>query len=222
MITRDTLASAIMGTPEWKPSGGRSNVTAAYAMADTVIAALAAAATTPSGADAMDAARDKMRRALIGNRCTSPDGTMVHAETSKIVDIAVHLFFFPATPPAQHDEGAMRDTRPDIFACNVGNDGKVRIIDLIYTAFMRAKATKGNPDDNGPFDWFTDTYPAMAEQIGKWATEYRVSTPAPVAREALLHLADEMKNDGLHGTEIYENKLRALALAQPPAIEAGS
>ena len=60
---------------------------------------------------------------------------------------------------------------PSIFAVNVGNDGTVRIIDLAYTAFMRAKNGK-NKDDGGPCDWFTDTYPDMCAQIEKWSTDY--------------------------------------------------
>ncbi len=63
-------------------------------------------------------------------------------------------------------------TAADIFACNVGNDGRVRIIDLAYTAFMRAKEKDGNPDDNGPFDWMNDTQPMMIEQIEKWKRDH--------------------------------------------------
>lgn len=114
-----------------------------------------------------------------------------HNEPGPCIDSVTQLFDADdftawntrALSPAQGD--GMRDGRPDIFAVNVGNDGRVRIIDLIYTAFMRAKEKTGNPDDNGPFDWFTDTYPQMVEQIKKWEAEYRARPDG--MRDALVN-----------------------------------
>jgi hypothetical protein len=38
-----------------------------------------------------DKMRADLRTALISNLCTSPDGTMIHAPTQKVIDLAVHV-----------------------------------------------------------------------------------------------------------------------------------
>ena len=95
----------------------------------------------------------------------------------RIKKIEAELAALRATPTpalAPQDEGL-----PNVVQSVFETDRRVsehpRIIDLCYTAFMRAKAK--NDEDGGTTDWFTDTKP----QIDKLIEEMRSSFVAALA-----------------------------------------
>jgi hypothetical protein len=65
----------------------------------------------------------------------------------------------------ERENARMRDKLEHLLSIDRQHDRTPRIIDLCYTAFMRAHAK--NDEDGGPTDWFTDTYPMIVKAIEK-------------------------------------------------------
>lgn len=65
----------------------------------------------------------------------------------------------------ERENARLRDKLEHLLSIDKQHDRTPRIIDLCYTAFMRAHAK--NDEDGGPTDWFTDTYPMIVKAIEK-------------------------------------------------------
>jgi hypothetical protein len=63
----------------------------------------------------------------------------------------------------ERENAALHDKLEHLLSIDKQHDRTPRIIDLCYTAFMRAHAK--NDEDGGPTDWFTDTYPMIVKAI---------------------------------------------------------
>lgn len=95
---------------------------------------------------------------------TASDGVDISAETLRLA--ADRLAALEA------ENAVMRVRLDHLTSIDKQHDRSPRIIDIAYTAFLRAKET--NDEDGGPTDWFTDTYPRIVKLI-------------ETARAALIH-----------------------------------
>lgn len=88
------------------------------------------------------------------------------------------------------------------------NTAGLRIIDLCYTAFMRAKDK--NDEDGGPTDWFTDTRPLIIEGIDKLRTQVDVETTdehvklANAFFKTLYELEDQVRDNDFIRRPLHE------------------
>lgn len=67
-----------------------------------------------------------------------------------------------------------------LFDTGNGCNGRPRIVDLCFTAFMSAK--RPNNEDGGPSDWFTDTKPDIDKLIARM--KERLAATAPRSGES--------------------------------------
>lgn len=101
------------------------------------------------------------------------------------------------------------------------NTSGLRVIDLCYNAFMKAR--EPNPDDGGPTDWFTDTKPLMEtgiemiwksvnpeakdpyqEMLDQWGTQKTVELTVDELNQIIAALRCELS---LHTNEEIAEKL---------------
>jgi len=72
----------------------------------------------------------------------------------------------PAMLSAQAEDNArLRERLGHLLSIDSQHDRTPRIIDIAYTAFMRAK--DANDEDGGATDWMTDTRPLVLEAIAQ-------------------------------------------------------
>ena len=91
------------------------------------------------------------------------------ADTGDEADAALIVWLVnnaPAMLRAQAEDNArLREKLGHLLSIDSQHDRTPRIIDIAYTAFMRAK--DANDEDGGATDWMTDTRPLVLEAIAQ-------------------------------------------------------